>query len=80
MSVLDDEQIESLMMETGEYVTFLAQHSDFNNAADPKSLPLPAKLSYLQVIYVYFTQIYLHVHTQTYRNEGIVKLSAGHSL
>ncbi len=53
MSVLDDDQIESLMMETGEYVTFLAQHSDFTNhghgGADVKALPLPAKLSYLQV-------------------------------
>ncbi len=49
MSVLDDEQIESLMMETGEYVTFLAQHTDFSAGTDAKAIVLPAKLSYLQV-------------------------------
>ncbi len=48
-SVLDDEQIESLMMETGEYVQFLAQHTDNTGTTETKLPALPAKLSYLQV-------------------------------
>ena len=49
VSVLDDEAIENLMMETGDYVHFLAQHSEIcPQEGASKVLTLPAKLSYLQ--------------------------------
>lgn len=57
VSVLDDEALENLMMETGDYVTFLAQHSHLT-PADTPALTLPAKLSYLQD-YVKFTPEWL---------------------
>jgi hypothetical protein len=46
MSVLDDEQIENLMMETGTYVSFLAKHAEAGPS--PSTQTLPSKLSYLQ--------------------------------
>ena len=46
VSVLDDDQIESLMLETGDFVNFLATQ-DEHEAEKIKSMTLPAKLSYL---------------------------------
>ena len=48
LSVLDDEQIESLMMETGEYITFLAKQTEECTSSSPSKRTLPVKLAYLQ--------------------------------
>lgn len=47
VSVLDDDQIENLMIETGDFVSFLAKHEEMDGEK-VKSMTLPAKLSYLQ--------------------------------
>ena len=47
VSVLDDDQIESLMLETGDFVNFLSRQ-DEGEVERIKSMTLPAKLSYLQ--------------------------------
>ncbi len=46
MSVMDDEQIENLMMETGSYVSFLAKHAEAEPGRSTQTLP--SRLSYLQ--------------------------------
>ena len=68
MSVLDDEQIESLMLETSDYVNFLSRHGNLE-AEKFKSLTLPAKLSYLQN-YMHFRPEFIDM-AETGSNSGL---------